>query len=100
MADDPVRVRIRINCNRGADRLLFGIMRDESVQAVPEGDGPGQRHLFRIKSSPDSPDAEILLIMLGTRPAIHKVLATFREHEPQSQVEVMDESGNRLDGYL
>lgn len=79
-------------------------MREEGVQVLDSAAGGGVESRSGIEWSADIQQAVSTavgsLLVLGTTASVRKALAEFRPWQPKSKVEVEDESGDKLVGYL
>jgi len=102
MADDEVRLRVKVSGGRLGGRMLASAMREEGVQVLACSDirdDVETRDLYRLTLGNV---ADAYVIIQGTAWAIKAGLAKFRHWRPESKVEIAGEDGDKLDvtGYL
>jgi hypothetical protein len=104
MADDEVRLRIHVRGGLIAERLINRAMGEQGVEVVSTDLGDSleearSTHWITIGYAL-SVGANVVVVVQGTAVAVKKALAKYREWHPEAKVEVQDESGTRLPGYL
>jgi hypothetical protein len=99
MADDEVRLTLKVQGSLTAEPLLKKAMSEQGVEVLSSTGRSRIWNRWPITTLLTD-GASVVVLVQGSAVAVKAGLATFRRWSWSAKVEVEDESGNKLEGYL